>query len=198
MAERKGAARQALLQATSELTYAGGITATGVDAIARRAGVTKRTLYQHFASKDELVAASLAARDEPAIAALRAGALRRAAKTGEPPVLCLFDQIERVLAGPGAAGCAFLNASLELGEPEHPASRAAEHHLRAREALVAELLLASGIDASDLAAEITILLDGAFAVGGTRRDPAAAARAKRAAAKLLDHQHNRSRTRKRT
>jgi AcrR family transcriptional regulator len=191
MTERKGPARDALLQAVGELTYARGITATGVDAIADRAGVTKRTLYQHFASKDELVAASLTARDEPAVIAMRSGALRRAAKTGEPPILCLFDQIERALAGPAAAGCAFLNASLELGQPEHPASRAAEHHLRARETLVAELLLASGIDAPELTAEITILLDGAFAVGGTRRDPGAAARAKRAAAKLLDHEHNR-------
>jgi AcrR family transcriptional regulator len=193
MAERKGTAGQALLHATFELTYAGGITATGVDAIARRAGVTKRTLYQHFPSKDELVAASLAARDDAAIDALRAGAMRRAAKTGEPPVLSLFDQIERALAGPAAAGCAFLNASLELSRPEHPANRAAEHHLRAREALVGEFLAESGIDDKDLAAQITILLDGAFVVGATRRDPAAAARAKRAAAKLLDHHHHNNR-----
>src|SRR5207249_4280258 len=41
-------AHEALLGATSELTYARGITGTGVDAIAAQAGVTKRTLYQHF------------------------------------------------------------------------------------------------------------------------------------------------------
>src|SRR5260221_14744496 len=52
-------AHDALLAATSELTYARGITGTGVEAIAARAGVTKRTLYQHFGSKDRLVAEAL-------------------------------------------------------------------------------------------------------------------------------------------
>jgi AcrR family transcriptional regulator len=188
---RPSPARDALLEAAAELTYSDGITATGVDAIAKRAGVTKRTLYQHFGSKDELVAASLAARDAPSIQALREAALKRAARTGEPPVLALFDQIERVLARSGAAGCAFLNASLELGEPDHPASQAAQHHLRAREALVAELLQASGVDDVELADELVLLLDGAFAVGATRRDPDAAVRAKGAATKLLDQHNNR-------
>jgi hypothetical protein len=139
------------------------------------------------------IRASLAARDEPAIDALRSGARRTAAKTGEPAVLALFDRIERVLAGPGASGCAFLNASLELGDPDHPAHRAAVDHLRARERLVTELLVEIGIDDLDLAGEIALLVDGAFAVGGSRGDPSAAKRAKRAAGILIDA-HDRSRT----
>ncbi|MFT8180979.1 helix-turn-helix domain-containing protein, partial [Mycobacteroides chelonae] len=65
-------ARERLLEAAAQLTYLNGIDVTGVDAIAKQAGVTKRTLYQHFRSKDELVAAALQARDEPTIAGLRA------------------------------------------------------------------------------------------------------------------------------
>jgi AcrR family transcriptional regulator len=182
---RRGEAREALIQAAAELTYRAGITATGVDAIVNRAGVTRRTLYQHFESKDALIAASLQARDRLAVDALRRGALAGAEKTGDVPVLALFDQIGAVLAGPGAAGCAFLNAALELGDPGHPAHQAALAHLHAREQLVAELLALSGIEDPQLAAELIVLVDGAFAVGATRRDPAAAASAKRAAAALI-------------
>ena len=112
-------ARERLLRATAELTYADGITATGVDAIARNAGVTKRTLYQHFASKEELVGAALAARDEPTMALLRAAVERRIAK-GSTPVAALFAVLERAFADPAFRGCAFLNAGLEMRSGEHP------------------------------------------------------------------------------
>ncbi len=61
--------RDRLVAAASTLFYQQGIRAVGVDAIAAKAGVTKRTLYYHFASKDELVAAYLAVRDAPNLAA---------------------------------------------------------------------------------------------------------------------------------
>jgi AcrR family transcriptional regulator len=177
-------ARDALLAATAELTYKRGVNATGVDAIAAQAEVTKRTLYQHFPSKAALVATALSVNDEPAIEALRSGAHRRAAKSGQPPVLALFDQIERALAGPTPTGCAFLNAALEL-EGDHPAHDAALAHLDARERLVGELLVEGGTEDAKLAGQIALLVDGAFAVGGSRREPEAAQRAKRAAQSLL-------------
>src|SRR5215831_7460276 len=96
MATRRSA-HEALLGATGELTYAQGITATGVDAIAARAGVTKRTLYQHFGSKDALVAEALRRRSRRSLPALEAGARRRAEESGEPAILALFDVIEHAL-----------------------------------------------------------------------------------------------------
>src|SRR5438105_13851419 len=74
-------AHDALLAATSELTYARGITGTGVEAIAARAGVTKRTLYQHFGSKDRLVAEALNDRSRRALLGLEVNARRRAEET---------------------------------------------------------------------------------------------------------------------
>ena len=186
MPSRTGITRQALLEATAELIYLRGVTATGVDLIAERAGVTKRTLYQHFRSKDELVAASLSLRGEVALELFRRSAEARARRTGEPAVLALFDVIERLLAGPAPAGCGLLNASLELADPEHPASRAARRQLTRRDELVARLLCEAGMDDAELAGQLALLVDGAFATGGARRDPAAAVRAKRAAAALLD------------
>jgi AcrR family transcriptional regulator len=178
-------ARQRLLEAASELTYANGITATGVDAIAARAGVTKRTLYQHFRSKDELIAASLEARDQPAIESLRAAVLRRARQASVPPALALFDVLERALTGPAARGCAFLNASLELDRPQHPAVAAARKHLRSRRDLLAELLHASQIDDEQIVDAFVLLVDGTFAVAASRGDPTVARQARRTAERLL-------------
>src|SRR5437762_194794 len=129
-------ARDALLAATNELIYAGGIRGTGVDAIAARAGVTKRTLYQHFGSKDRLVAEALSDRNRRAIVGLETNARRRSKETGELVILALFDVIENALHTTTKSGCAFINASLEINRPGHPVREAALAHLRAREELV--------------------------------------------------------------
>jgi AcrR family transcriptional regulator len=178
-------AHDSLLGATSELTYARGITATGVDAIAARAGVTKRTLYQHFGSKDRLVAEALSDRSRRALLSLEANARRRSEETGDLAILALFDVIENALRTKTQAGCAFINASLEINYPGHPVREAALAHLRAREELVHRLLVEAGVEDTDLAAQVVLLVDGAYAVGGSRRDPAAARHAKAAAAALL-------------
>ena len=178
-------AHDALLGATSELTYSGGITGTGVDAIAARAGVTKRTLYQHFGSKDRLVAEALTDRSRRALLGLEAGARRRSEETGEPAILALFDVIESALNTRTKAGCAFINASLEINRPGHPVREAALAHLVARERLVHQLLVEAGVEDPELAAQVSLLVDGAYAVGGSRREPAAARRAKAVVAALL-------------
>jgi AcrR family transcriptional regulator len=178
-------AHDALLGATSELTYENGIKGTGVDAIAARAGVTKRTLYQHFGSKDRLVAEALSDRNRRALLALETNARRRSEETGEPVILALFDVIENALRTRTKAGCAFINASLEINRPGHPVREAALAHLRAREELVRRFLTEVGVEDADLAVQVTLLVDGAYAVGGSRRDPAAALQAKAAAAVLL-------------
>jgi len=178
-------AHDALLTATSELTYTRGITGTGVDAIAAQAGVTKRTLYQHFGSKDQLVAEALSERSRRALSNLEAGARRRSEETGELAILAFFDVIGNALSTKTKAGCAFINASLEINYPGHPIREAALAHLRAREELVRQLLVEAGADDADLAAQVVLLVDGAYAVGGSRRDPAAARHAKAAVAALL-------------
>src|SRR5207245_8310934 len=107
-------AHDTLPAAPSELTYARRITGTGVDAIAARAGVTKRTLYQHFGSKDRLVAEALSDRSRRALLGLETNARGRAEETGELVILALFDVIENALHTKTNSGFAFINASVEL------------------------------------------------------------------------------------
>lgn len=184
-------ARERLLRATAELTYANGIEATGVDAIANHAGVTKRTLYQHFRSKDELVGAALAAVDEPTIEGLRAAIDRRIAK-GARPVAALFAVLERTFALADFRGCAFLNAGLEMRDAEHPVRVAVRSHTDARRALVADLVRAEGVDDQGTIDAVSLLVEGAFAVGASRREPSTATRAASAAQRVLDMARARS------
>jgi hypothetical protein len=72
-----------------------------------------------------------------------------------------------------------------VGRPDHPAHQVALAHLQAREQLVAQLLAELDIEDAELAAQLALLVDGAFVVGGSRRDPTAARRAKRVAQALL-------------
>src|SRR5262249_45439102 len=60
--------RDRILEAATKLFYGEGIRAVSVDAVAAKAGVTKRTFYYHFRSKDDLVAAYLEIRDQPNLA----------------------------------------------------------------------------------------------------------------------------------
>lgn len=184
MAAAQPPARERLLHAVALLTYTGGIEATGVDAIARTAGVTKRTLYQHFRSKDELVGAALAMRDRPAIESLRAAIERRIAR-GAEPVDALFATLGKVFASDGYRGCAFLNASLEVADAEHPVHPVARGHVDGRAALVEELCRREGVDDPDVHEAVRLIVEGAFVVSATQRDAKTAQRAGAAARAVL-------------
>src|SRR5215510_7699392 len=71
MAASSNPTRERIISAASKLFYSEGIRAVSVDAVAAKAGLTKRTLYYHFRSKDDLVAAYLEARDQPNLALFR-------------------------------------------------------------------------------------------------------------------------------
>jgi AcrR family transcriptional regulator len=174
-------ARDRLLLAAAELTYEQGVTATGVDAIAERAGVTKRTLYVRFGSKDALVTEALRVRHEPMLALLREKTLRRATRADRPPALAYFDVLERLFASAGWRGCAFLNASAEVGDPDHPLHAVVAEHLAGRRALIADLLG----DRGELAPAVALVGEGAFAVSAVVRGPAPAREARAAVERLL-------------
>ena len=113
MAKTQTSTRERIVSAASRLFYSEGIRAVGVDAVAEKAGVTKRTLYYHFTSKDELVAAYLEARDQPNIelfkqwfAAAQGGAAAR--------VQAIFNNVAKSARHPKWKGCGFLRTS-EIG-----------------------------------------------------------------------------------
>lgn len=151
--------RDRLLDAAADLFYREGVH-TGVEALCRAAGVSKRSMYQLFDTKDEVIAASL----ERTAAAYRT-VLLPAADDGRPPrerILHVFRRLEELSAGPGFHGCPFVAAAVELKSPGHPASQAARHHKDALTAYFRREAEAGGApDSAALAQRLTVVFDGA-------------------------------------
>ena len=163
---RPGAER--LLKAASELFYREGIRAVGVDTISERAGVSKRTLYNRFGGKDELVAEYLRRRDEQWRAYLREETGR--AVGPEEKLLAVFGAYGEWLVGDDFRGCAFANAVAEIPDPDHPARVVARRHKEGVRDHLAALARNAGFDEpDDLADRLLLLLEGATATAAMRR-----------------------------
>jgi AcrR family transcriptional regulator len=179
------AARERVLATASRLFHREGIRAVGVDRIAAEAEVGKMTLYRHFATKDDLVVAVLDGRDGPARAALHA-AMDHAGDDPRARLLAPFAMLEPWFASRGFRGCPFMNASLELHDPGHPARAVARRHKAATRDAFAQA--ASQVDTiadpEALADQLALLFDGAIAQA-QMRDPQTVARAARTAAETL-------------
>ncbi|MFJ9371437.1 TetR/AcrR family transcriptional regulator [Nocardia sp. NPDC101769] len=174
--------RERVLATASKLFYREGIRAVGVDRIAAEANVSKMTLYRHFPTKDDLVVAVLEARDEPAQAMLAAAT---ATGTARDRLLGGFTLLETWFTSKGFRGCPFMNASLELADPGHPARAVAERHKTATSDQFRVLAHDAGIaDPNGLADQLAILFDGAIAQA-QMRDCRLVARAALAAATTL-------------
>ena len=164
--------RERIISAASALFYNDGIRGVSVDAVAGKAGVTKRTLYYHFRSKDDLVAAYLAARDQPNLALFRKWFSE--AEGGLPAkVEAIFRNLARAARHPKWKGCGFLRTSAELANmPGHPAIRIGAAHKKKFEEWLRAVFDEAGVaDPSLLARQILLLLDGSFAVVQLHRDP---------------------------
>lgn len=178
--------RARIVDAASRLFYAGGVREVSVDAVAAKAGITKRTLYAHFRSKDDLVAAYLEGRDQPNLTLL-AGWFEAAKGGPADKVRAIFDNLARSARHPKWRGCGFLRTTAELAAmPGHPAIRIGQAHKKRFEAWLAGRLADAGIAGSPgLARQLAVLLDGAFATMLLHRDPAYAEAAGEAAATLV-------------
>jgi AcrR family transcriptional regulator len=185
MAEPDKPTRTRIIEAASKLFYGEGIRAVSVDAVAEKAGVTKRTFYYHFESKDELVAAYLEARDQPNLK-LMAGWFDKAEGGLPQKVEAIFQNLARSARHPRWKGCGFLRTAAELANlPGHPAIRIGARHKAGFERWLAGACAEHGVAApEELARQVVLLMDGAFSVMLVHRDPAYVEAAGRAAATL--------------
>lgn len=178
--------RQRIIQAADELFYSVGVTSVGVDDIARKAGVTKRTLYYHYSSKDELIAAYFSARDEPTLNRYKTWFDRLEGTLAEK-IAGVFLQVAIHAQDPRWKGCGFARAAAELaGMPGHPAIAVASKHKHALERWLANLVQSHGVpDGQEVARQILVLLDGAITEILIHRDASYAHSAAKVAALLI-------------
>lgn len=174
-------ARSSVLAAADRLFYEQGVRAVGVDAVAEAAGVTKRTLYYHFPTKEALVAAYLEGRDRQTRLAIEERAGQHALPGDR--VLAMFEYLEGWFKTAAYRGCPFNNVIAEqIGGDAAAVAR--RHKLAVASWLSDQAELGGAREPQEVGAELLVLLDGALN-GAQVFGTAAPARAARRAAQIL-------------
>jgi AcrR family transcriptional regulator len=179
-------AKDRILDAANQLFYGEGIRSVSVDAIAGRAGITKKTLYYHFKSKDDLIEAYLVSRDQPNLALFKKW-FDEADGLLAGKVEAIFLNLAKSARHPKWKGCGFLRTAAELANmPGHPAMKVGAGHKKKFEAWLCEEFRARGTESpEELARHIVLLLDGAFSTVLVHHDPDYILSAGRAASQMV-------------
>lgn len=190
MANDRETARDKLLGAAHVLFYAHGINNTGIDAVVKRASVAKKSLYNNFSSKDELVAAYLQVRHQEWLDFYQARVAQ--ANTPRDKVLAVFaaygDHAEFAYEQ-GFRGCGLLNAAAEFPAGS-PGRQAVRQHKEQVEAILAshlaELSNPQGRDIALLARHFAFLLEGSISRAGLEGNGRCVAQARAMAEQLME------------
>jgi len=185
----RGHAREALIEAASRRFYADGLAGTGIDAITAEAGVAKKSLYNNFSSKAELVTAYLNTRHEEWM-----GLYRKRLESAAGPkerVLAVFDAYADhagLAYERGFRGCGLLNAAAEL--PAGDSGReVVRRHKEEVEGLLSghlgELLPDAPKQAAPLARHLAYLLEGSMVRAGLEGNDSCVKEARKIASGLI-------------
>jgi AcrR family transcriptional regulator len=177
--------RDRILDTAYELFSAYGTRAVGVDRIIAEAGTAKMTLYRNFASKDDLIVAFLAAREQRWTRGWLQAEVERRASTPRARLLAIFDVFGEWFAREDFEGCSFINVMLELSDRDDPGRVASVHHLSVIREFLAGLASEAGVaDPEAFAHQWHILMKGSI-VAAAEGDMLAAQRARELGALLL-------------
>jgi AcrR family transcriptional regulator len=155
----KTSPRERLLRAAADLFYREGVASVGVEKLCQTAGVSKRSMYQLFETKDDVVAESLrqfGPHDTAGYFPDEAADL-----TPRERVLHVFERLEEQAGSPGFHGCPFVNTAIEMKDPQHPASVVARDFKQQLTAYIErQVTLGGARDPRTLAAQLTVVFDG--------------------------------------
>lgn len=176
--------RQQLIQTAFELFYRNGIHAVGINQILQAAGVAKKTLYHHFASKMELILAVIEYRDDIFYHWLASRVEQ--VKPGYDGLNALFDALDdwinnRVTLLSDFHGCFFINASAEFNDPQHPIQQQCQQHKQRVNRLIERQIRLLGINEPAIpyvTESISLLKEGAIVMAQVQGDLKAAQKAK--------------------
>jgi AcrR family transcriptional regulator len=155
-------ARERILRAAGELFYEHGFHAVGIDLVIERAGVAKATLYRHFSTKDDLIAAYLDVANTRFFTWFEAS-IDRTVSPGDA-LAGLFDAVGTLVTSPTCLGCTFQMSAAEFPDPSHPGHAVALAHKDAVRGRLRSLATAADVSRPDeLADGLLLLMDGAFA-----------------------------------
>jgi AcrR family transcriptional regulator len=178
--------RDHLVNVAMTLFYANGFHATGVEKIIKEAGVSKKTLYHHFTSKNELILAVLRKRDE----VFRNNFKRTVEKLATDPrdqMLAIFDALGQWFDEKEFSGCLFINASAEFSDDEDPCNIVCKEHKKLICDYIQTLAEKAGSkNPKELAQKLNLLADGAIVCANVGGDKDAAKKAQEMARVFVD------------
>ncbi|PXY21195.1 TetR/AcrR family transcriptional regulator [Prauserella muralis] len=180
-------AAERVLDVAGRLFYDNGIHAVGVESIASEAGVTKKTLYDRFGSKDALIGHYLRRRDER----WREHVVSVVEQRGRIPparrLLLVFDALEQWIATENPRGCAFINAQAELPDATHPGREVIREQKQWMLDYLRALARQTGArNPRKLATSLLLLLEGATVTASLGVVPGAIGNAKDVARQLIE------------
>lgn len=154
--------RERILETACRLFYQHSVRAVGVDLVVAEAGVAKTSLYRHFRTKDDLIAAFLDREDADFWGTWDRVAARHAGDA-QAELDAHLDWIGERVGRPHYRGCPQINVAAEFPEADHPARKVAHAHkleMRRRLKAIAERLGVARAD--ELAGQLSLLINGAF------------------------------------
>jgi len=161
-AQSRAEVRQRILDTACTLFYQCGVRAVGVDLVVEKAGVAKTSLYRHFGTKDDLIAAFLEREDADFWATWDRIAGQHADDAAAELDAHLGWIGERV-GRPNYRGCPQINVAAEFPDIDHPARKiAAKHKLEMRQRLTGIARRLGVARPDELAGQLSLLINGAF------------------------------------
>ena len=175
--------RDLIVEEAARLFYERG-TGVGIDTLIDEIGVAKMTLYKHFPAKADLITACLRHVDARYRERLASGASDAASP--QERVLGIFDSLRTWFGTSSFRGCAFVNATVELADPAHPARDAVLEHKTRTQEWVQGLVADCGVaDPRFVARQIVQLMEGAITTALVEGDPEVADVARETARQVL-------------
>ncbi|WP_296258299.1 MULTISPECIES: TetR/AcrR family transcriptional regulator [unclassified Pseudomonas] len=176
--------REKILATAEQLIYQNGIHATGMDLLVKTSGVARKSIYRHFATKDEIAAAALNARDVRWMQWFRTESNK--ADTPHARILNMFAVLKSWFESEGFRGCVFINTAGEVGDPDDPIRLIAKRHKQKLFDYTVELTEQLDIEQpTALARQLLILMEGAITTARVMGDYSAADSARDVAQLLL-------------
>jgi AcrR family transcriptional regulator len=177
--------REKILATAEQLIYQNGIHAMGMDLLVKSSGVARKSIYRHFANKEDVASAALNERDERWMQWFRTESDK--GETPQERILNMFTVLKSWFESEGFRGCAFINTAGEVGDPDDPVRQIAKMHKQKLLDYALELCGQLNIERPDaLARQLLVLVEGAITTTYVMGDRNAADDARDVAKILLE------------
>jgi len=177
--------REKILANAEQLIYQNGIHAMGMDLLVKTSGVARKSIYRHFANKEDVASAALNERDERWMQWFRTESDK--GETPQERILNMFTVLKGWFESEGFRGCAFINTAGEVGDPDDPVRQIAKIHKQKLLDYTLELSEQLNIEHPVvLARQLLILVEGAITMAYVMSDQNAADDARDVAKVLLE------------